>query len=99
MGEFASLNQIPKSPRRQHVHWENFHKYKGEFDVGWKFSLIKRLNYKNKPAKNTRLKITKLAYIKYLLLGNPSVDYLSLDVEGAELGVLATVPWEKVDIK
>ena len=31
-------------------------------------------------------------------LGNPKIDYLSLDVEGAEEGVLETLPWDKVDI-
>ena len=28
-----------------------------------------------------------------------TVDYFSLDVEGAEFDVLRTIPWEKVDIK
>ena len=32
-------------------------------------------------------------------IGNPSIDYFSLDIEGAELAVLKTIPWEKVDIK
>ncbi len=32
-------------------------------------------------------------------IGNPSVDYFSLDVEGVELDVLKTIPWNKVDIK
>ena len=27
-----------------------------------------------------------------------SVDFLSLDIEGAELAVLKTIPWEKVNI-
>ena len=27
------------------------------------------------------------------------IDYFSLDVEGAELAILKTIPWEKVDIK
>ena len=31
--------------------------------------------------------------------GNPRVDYLSLDIEGAELAVLQTIPWSQVDIK
>ena len=31
-----------------------------------------------------------------LALGNPTVHYLSLDIEGAELPVLKTIPWEKV---
>ena len=28
----------------------------------------------------------------------PTVDFFSLDVEGAELGILQTIPWEKVSI-
>ena len=32
-------------------------------------------------------------------LGNPRVDFLSLDIEGAELAVLKTLPWDKVDIE
>ena len=32
-------------------------------------------------------------------IGNPSVDYFSLDIEGVELDVLKTIPWDKVDIK
>ena len=31
--------------------------------------------------------------------GNPSVDFFSLDVEGAELPILKTIPWSNVDIK
>ena len=32
-------------------------------------------------------------------IGNPTVDYFSLDIEGIELDVLKTIPWDKVDIK
>ncbi|CAM6055375.1 unnamed protein product [Sphagnum tenellum] len=32
-------------------------------------------------------------------IGNPVVDYLSLDVEGAELLIMKTVPWDKVKIR
>ena len=32
-------------------------------------------------------------------IGNPSVDYFSLDVEGVELDILKTIPWNKVEIK
>ena len=32
-------------------------------------------------------------------IGNPVVDYFSLDVEGSELPILRSVPWEKVTIK
>ena len=32
-------------------------------------------------------------------VGNPVVDFFSLDVEGAELEILKTIPWDKVHIK
>ncbi len=32
-------------------------------------------------------------------IGNPIVDYFSLDVEGSELPILRSIPWEKVRIK
>ena len=38
-------------------------------------------------------------YSILLAMGNPTVDYFSLDVEGAELQILQTIPWDKVDIK
>ena len=34
-----------------------------------------------------------------LAMGNPTVDYFSLDIEGAEVPVLKTIPWKKVDFK
>ena len=34
-----------------------------------------------------------------LALDNPKVNYLSLDIEGAELQVLRSVPWHLVDIE
>ncbi|XP_047475703.1 protein Star-like isoform X3 [Penaeus chinensis] len=37
-------------------------------------------------------------YSLLLALNTTKVDYFSLDVEGAELDVLRTIPWEKVDI-
>ena len=37
-------------------------------------------------------------YSILLAMGNPTVHYFSLDIEGAELGVLRTVPWDLVDI-
>ena len=37
-------------------------------------------------------------YSILMALGNPKVDYLSLDIEGAEEAVLKTIPWDKVDI-
>lgn len=38
-------------------------------------------------------------YSLLLALGNPTVHYLSLDIEGAEFPVLTSIPWNKVDIK
>ena len=38
-------------------------------------------------------------YSLLLALGNPTVDFLSLDIEGAEFQVLKTIPWDKVDIR
>ena len=32
-------------------------------------------------------------------MGNPTIDLFSLDIEGAELPVLKTIPWEKVKIR
>ena len=32
-------------------------------------------------------------------MGNPTVDYFSLDVEGSELPILKTIPWDLVKIK
>ena len=34
-----------------------------------------------------------------LALDNPTVHYFSLDIEGAELQVLQTIPWGLVDIR
>ena len=38
-------------------------------------------------------------YSLLLAVVNPTVDFLSLDIEGAEYQVLKTIPWEKVDIR
>ena len=32
-------------------------------------------------------------------LGNPTVNFFVLDIEGFELAVLRTIPWDKVDIE
>ena len=34
-----------------------------------------------------------------MALGNPTVDFHSLDIESAEFQVLRTIPWDKVDIR
>ena len=37
-------------------------------------------------------------YSTILALGNPRIDFMSLDIEGAELLVLKTIPFDLVDI-
>ena len=45
-------------------------------------------------------KVLCLPFYSILLsMGNPTVDYFSLDVERAELPILETIPWDKVNIK
>jgi hypothetical protein len=38
-------------------------------------------------------------YSLLMALGNPTVNYFSLDIEGAEFLVLQSIPWEMVDIE
>lgn len=38
-------------------------------------------------------------YSLLLALGNPTVDLLTLDIEGPEYQVLSNIPWDKVDIR
>jgi len=38
-------------------------------------------------------------YTLLLAMGNPTVHFFSLDIEGAEFPVLRTIPWDKVDIR
>ena len=38
-------------------------------------------------------------YSILLALGNPVVDFFSLDIEGSEYQVLKSIPWDKVDIR
>ena len=38
-------------------------------------------------------------YSLMLALNRTTIDYFSLDVEGVELEVLQTIPWDKVNIK
>ena len=59
---------------------------------GWTSEVVNSAN-------TTRIKVVCLPIHTILsALGNPKVDYFSLDVEGVELDVLKSVPWEKVDI-
>ena len=38
-------------------------------------------------------------YSLLLALGNPTVNLFVLDIEGFELAVLESIPWDKVDIE
>jgi len=38
-------------------------------------------------------------YSILMAMGNPTVNYFSLDIEGAEFAMLETIPWDKVDIQ
>ena len=38
-------------------------------------------------------------YSLIMAVGNPTVNYFILDIEGAEFQVLKTLPWDKVDIE
>ena len=53
---------------------------------------------KDKVAKVTMIQCFPL-YSILLACGRTDIDLFSLDIEGAELDVLNTIPWTKVDIK
>ncbi|XP_023332685.1 uncharacterized protein LOC111704627 [Eurytemora carolleeae] len=55
-------------------------------------------NRENKIVKGTEMQCLPLTSL-ILALGNPRVDYLSLDIEGAEYNVLKTIDWSRVDIR
>jgi hypothetical protein len=58
---------------------------------------------KTESAKGTAENIYKVQcfplYSMLVAVGRTRVDYFSLDVEGSEYKILATIPWHKVDIK
>ena len=59
-----------------------------------------KLNHFQKEKYQGDSKAICLSFYSILLaVGNPVVDYLSLDIEGAELPVLQSIPWGMVDIK
>lgn len=50
--------------------------------------------------KNNHVPVQCLPLYSILLaLNTTTIDYFSLDVEGAEMKVLKTIPWDKVNIK
>ena len=68
------------------------------------FFAEKNRKSRRKPKKKRKIEKSHKAlclplYSILLAMGNPTVDYFSLDVEGAELSILQAIPWDKVDIK
>merc|ERR1712062_30214 len=53
---------------------------------------------KEKTETSTTLQCVPL-YTLLLALGNPTVNWFILDIEGAEFQVLQTIPWHEVDIE
>ena len=72
----------------------NFIDVKGDdwFQVERLYSSMKSGNYQSK-----NLCLPFFAILN--AVGNPIVDYFSLDVEGAEFSILTSIPWEKVVIR
>ena len=69
----------------------NLLSYSGQVS-GWAKSEVE------KKAKD--IKVTCLPLYSILIsMGNPIVDFFSLDIEGAEHLVLKTIPWDKVNIQ
>lgn len=60
-------------------------------DIGW-------FNRPEIPHQNKEVQCIPL-YSLLLALDNPRVDFFSLDIEGSEMKVLRTIPWEKVNIE
>lgn len=61
---------------------------------------IKEPNWKPKhPFKRRNIKMECLPFNSIILaLGNPTIDYLSLDIEGAEFPVLKTIDFSQINI-
>ena len=61
------------------------------------------LNINNSSAGGGNIRLAQVQcfplYSILLAVGRTKVDFLSLDVEGAELQVLSTIPWHRIDIK
>jgi len=55
-------------------------------------------NYNIKGRKTIKVQCFPI-YSVLAALGNPTVDYFSLDVEGAEFPILKTIPWDKMTVK
>lgn len=80
----------------------NGHRKPGEENSNW-VEHIKRTNKNHvfkHPYDRRTLKLECLPLTSIIMaLGNPTIDYLSLDIEGAEFQVLKTIDFERVDIK
>ena len=65
---------------------------------------MKKRKKKNPCAANNFKNVKKVCFINITFACGPHfsvfrVDFLSLDIEGAELDVLKTIIWDKIDIR
>jgi len=83
---------LSSGPRAERV---NFH------DLGTRSGVVGRGPYSPKGQTNDTLntKICVPLYSLLLAMDNPIVDFFSLDVEGAEINILKSLPWDKIVIK
>ena len=83
---------LSSGPRAERV---NFH------DLGTRSGVVGRGPYSPKGRTNATLntKICVPLYSLLLAMDNPIVDFFSLDVEGAEINILKSLPWDKIVIK
>lgn len=72
----------------------------GILNGGSKVVDVNRLSNYGIGSENSLVEVQCFPLITLLLAANmTSVDYFSLDIEGQELNVLRSIPWDKVDIK
>ena len=69
------------------------------FILSGKKRQTKRKKSRKQPTQTSHRTLCLPFYSLLLAMGNPIVDYFSLDVEGAEQRILETIPWDKVNIK
>jgi len=76
-----------------------------KFEMNAKSSVLSKIlnvsdakGIKNEDKRGTNVICVPL-YSLLLSIGNPTVDFFSFDVEGAEIGILESIPWENVKIR
>ena len=77
---------------RNNPHFENFETLSASKETKTEAGIVKEATETSFP--NQCIPLVSLL----LAMNNPTVHYFSLDIEGAELQVLKTIPWNEVDI-